>query len=88
MCTIYEAPLSEPKVRRLAHTALCVFNDMILRIAFERGWQVIDLRLVCNEDAHFTQQIEPSEAGGERIAAAVARAVNPTNDSPVTRVFT
>ena len=87
VCTIYEPPLFEPDVRRLGLAALCVFNDVILRTAFEHGWQVIDLRLVCTEDAHFTEEIEPSEAGGERIASAILAAVTPSSTHRATWVF-
>ena len=45
-CTIYEGnvgPFEAPVTR----VALMIFNDAIIRVAFERGLEVIDLRLVC-----------------------------------------
>jgi hypothetical protein len=33
---------------------------------------LIDLRLVCSEDADFANSIEPSVAGGAKIATAIA----------------
>ena len=34
---------------------------------------MLDLRLICDEDADFANPIEPSAQGGEKIAAAIAR---------------
>ena len=61
--------------QRLVSTALCIFNDPILRIAFERRLTVIDLRLVCNEAADYANPIEPSSRGGGKIAGAILRAL-------------
>jgi hypothetical protein len=74
VCTVYD---SIPDLDRRALTALCVFNDIILRAAFEARVPVIDLRLVCPEEADYSavSPIEPSEAGGDKIAAAVTAAV-------------
>jgi hypothetical protein len=57
-------------------TALTVFNDAILRAGFAAGVPVLDLRLICNEDADYANAIEPSSHGGEKISAAIARVVN------------
>jgi hypothetical protein len=86
-CTIYHPPLSDPIMRQLALTALPIFNDAILRISFAEGLPVIDLRLVCTEEDDFVNEIEPSEVGGAKIAAAVARAVGAEPASPVSCVF-
>ncbi len=43
------------------------------REAFARGLPLIDLRLVCDEDADFANPIEPSARGGGKIAAEIAR---------------
>ena len=74
VCTIYNGNL-DPPVRRIATTALAVFNDAILRLAAEHGVQVIELRLVCTEPSDYANQIEPSVTGGAKIARAIARAV-------------
>lgn len=87
VCTIYHPPLSDPTMLQLALTALPIFNDAILRIAFEEGLPVVDLRLVCAEEDDFVNEIEPSEIGGAKIAAAVARAVGAEPASPVSCVF-
>jgi hypothetical protein len=52
-----------------------LFNDVILRVAFEHHASVIDLRLVCNETADYANPIEPSGQGGMKIAQAIAQAV-------------
>jgi hypothetical protein len=87
VCTIYHPPLSDPILRQLALTALPIFNDAILRIAFEEGLSVIDLRLVCPEGGDFVYEIEPSEVGGTKIAAAVARGVGAEPVDPVSCIF-
>jgi hypothetical protein len=50
-----------------------VFNDAITRQAFARGLPVIDLRLVCDDDADYANPIEPSSQGGDKIVHAIAR---------------
>jgi hypothetical protein len=52
-----------------------LFNDVILRTAFERRLAVIDLRLVCTDPADYANQIEPSGRGGRKIAEAIARSL-------------
>ena len=71
VCTIYDPRFPEPLRRRVASTALTVLNDRILRAATRRRLPVIDLRLVCSEDADFANPIEPSVQGGAKIAAAI-----------------
>jgi lysophospholipase L1-like esterase len=78
VCTIYNGNLEQP-VRRIAGTALAVFNDAILRLAAEHAVPVIELRLVCREAADYSNPIEPSVAGGARIARAITRALSITD---------
>jgi hypothetical protein len=78
VCTIYNGSFPDSTYQRLAATALCVFNDAILRVAFECGLAVIDLRLVCKEPADYANPIEPSVAGGGKIARAIARTLEAT----------
>jgi hypothetical protein len=75
VCTIYNGNFPDPGFQRLVSTALCIFNDPILRIACERRLIVIDLRLVCNEAADYANPIEPSSTGGGKIAGAILRAL-------------
>jgi hypothetical protein len=70
-CTIYDTPPSSPD-RRVVRTALALFNDVITRAASARGAGLIDLRLICDEDADYANPIEPSVRGGAKIASAIA----------------
>lgn len=74
-CTIYYPRFADATEQLLTSTALGLFNDAILRHAFAAGVPVLDLRLVCTEDADYANEIEPSAAGGEKIAYAIARAI-------------
>lgn len=67
LCTVYDPSFPAPLRRRLAILGLALFNDVIAREAFAHGLPLIDLRLVCAEDADFANPIEPSVAGGEKI---------------------
>lgn len=73
LCTIYDPRFPDPRLQRLAVTALTIFNDAIIGHAFARRVPLIDLRLVCDEDADYANPIEPSFRGGEKIARAIAR---------------
>jgi hypothetical protein len=75
VCTIYEAHYPDPTTRAIAATGLSVFNDTILREAFSRALPVIDLRLIVNDGADYANDIEPSGAGGAKIARAIATLV-------------
>ena len=74
VCTIYNGNF-EDDWGHAARLGLTMFNDPILRVAFERGLDVIDLRLVCAEPADYANPIEPSGQGGRKIARAIAAAV-------------
>ena len=75
VCTIYYPRMPEPVIQKIAVAGLTIFNDVIIRQAFFAGIPLIDLRLVCNEDADYANEIEPSEAGGRKIANAIVRLV-------------
>ncbi|GJE33866.1 SGNH/GDSL hydrolase family protein [Methylobacterium oxalidis] len=72
ICTIYDPRYPDPQRRRLTGAALALLNDVITREAFTRGSPLIDLRVLCGEDADFANPIEPSVQGGRKIARAVA----------------
>jgi hypothetical protein len=71
-CSIYEPRFPDLRRRRAAATALTVLNDVITRRVFRKRASLIDLRLVCDHDADFANSIEPSAAGGEKIAKSIA----------------
>jgi hypothetical protein len=87
LCTIYDGNFPDATFQRLASTALAVFNDAILRVAFERALSVIDLRLVCNEPRDYANPIEPSSHGGAKIATAILRVFEERTVGRVARVF-
>ena len=70
VCTIYDAvPGLTPELQ----TALAIFNDTITREATAAAVPVIDLRQVCVAPSDFSaiSPIEPSVAGGWKIAQAI-----------------
>lgn len=75
LCTIYYPAFPEPMLQRLAVTGLTVFNDAILRVAAGAGVPALDLRLICTEPTDYANPIEPSAAGGEKIAQVIATVV-------------
>ena len=79
VCTVYYPRFPDALAQRLAVTALTVFNDAIIRAAFGAGVPLLDLRLICDEDADYANPIEPSEAGGAKIADAIIRLVSAHN---------
>jgi len=88
VCTIYYPRIPEPFMQKIAVAALTIFNDVIIRQAFQAGVPLIDLRLVCNEDSDYANEIEPSEKGGGKIVKAIMRVVNEHNfESGRTEVF-
>jgi len=72
LCTIYDTPTFAAE-HRIIKAALSLFNDRITRAAFGQSLPLIDLRLICGEDADYANPIEPSVQGGAKMAAAIAR---------------
>jgi hypothetical protein len=74
VCTIYD---SVPGLRPAESAGLSVFNDVITKHAIAVGATLIDLRLICNESTDYapTSPIEPSAAGGAKIARAIHAAL-------------
>jgi len=75
LCAIYNVRLQPAKYSRLVRVPIAVLNDRILAVAARIGTDVLDLRTVCTDDADFVLQIEPSAAGAEKIARAIAKMV-------------
>ena len=70
ICTVYDCV---PDLEPMAHAALSMFNEVILREAISAKVTIIDLRLVCTERSDYSElsPIEPSEVGGAKIAVVV-----------------
>ena len=75
VCTIYNGCFPDKSYQRIASLALAIFNDVIIRVAIERGLPVIDLRSICATAADYANPIEPSSIGGEKIARAIVALV-------------
>jgi hypothetical protein len=74
LCTIYD---TIPGLSACERAALAGFNDVITRAAAAFGLPVIDLRVICNQvdDYSPVSPIEPSVAGGAKIADAIGRVI-------------
>lgn len=70
ICTVYDCI---PDLEPMAHAALSMFNEVILREAISAKVTIIDLRLVCTQSSDYSEisPIEPSRIGGEKIAAVL-----------------
>jgi GDSL-like Lipase/Acylhydrolase family len=75
-CTIYDPRYPDPARRQVSTTALAIINDPIIRGTIRRGFPLLDLRLVCDQDADFANPIEPSVQGGWKIAGAISSLVS------------
>lgn len=86
VCTIYHGNFPDPAYQACVATALCVFNDVILRIAREHGLTVLDIRAICNTPDDYANPIEPSSHGGAKLAAAIVRTVAGPSPAPGARL--
>ena len=75
LCTIYNGCFADAAFQRIATTIVALFDDVILRTAAARGLPAVDLRAVCSQPGDYANPIEPSSAGGEKIARALAAVV-------------
>ena len=88
ICTVYYPRFPDAALQKVAVAALTVFNDSIVRAAFAHGLPLLDLRLICTEEADYANPIEPSARGGEKIARAIADFVGSGSAEDRTEVFT
>lgn len=75
VCTIYDPCYPDQWMQQAAVAALAVFNDVITRLAGDAGVPVIDLRRVFDDPRYYANPIEPSVAGGARLAEVICRVV-------------
>ncbi len=71
VCTIYNPCSDDDAFQRASVAALCLYNDAIIDRARHFKRPVIDLRVVCSDIADYANEIEPSAAGGAKIAEAI-----------------
>jgi lysophospholipase L1-like esterase len=76
LCTIYYPAYPEEDIQELTIAALSTFNDCIIRAAITNGLPLLDLRLICNEPSDYANPIEPSSAGGDKIASMIKKVIN------------
>jgi lysophospholipase L1-like esterase len=71
VCTVYD---HIPGLGDAEQAALAEFNEIILREAFAAKIPLIDLRLVCLDEADYSElsPIEPSHLGGAKISRVIA----------------
>ena len=87
VCTIYYPRFPDATLQKIAVTALTVFNDCIIRLAFFHRIPLLDLRFVCTEEGDYANPIEPSVRGGEKIARALVETVQRGSAGSRTEVF-
>jgi len=88
ICTVYYPRFPDAALQKVAVAALTMFNDCIIRAAFAHGLPLLDLRLICSEEADYANPIEPSVRGGEKIARTIAEYVERGPTGGRTEVFT
>ena len=59
------------KLQRRSTTALPLFNNIIFQEAFNFGLPLMDLRLIFNDKADYSNPIEPSVVGGIKMARII-----------------
>ena len=59
------------ELQRRSTTALPLFNNIIFQEAFNFGLPVMDLRLIFNDKADYSNPIEPSVVGGIKMARII-----------------
>jgi hypothetical protein len=74
VCTLVPARFYEPAQQRVAATALAIFNERIERRAVAARLPIVDLRLVCDEDADYATETLLSRAGVRKVANVVRTA--------------
>jgi GDSL-like Lipase/Acylhydrolase family len=75
VCTVYEPPFPDATLWRTVGAALCLFDDAIIRAARVAGVPVMEMRAICSDQADFANPIEPSTAGGEKIARCLCEVI-------------
>lgn len=81
VCTIYYPRFPDPVFQKIAVAALSSFNDVIIKQAILYGIPILDLRLICNEDDDYANEIEPSSKGGKKIVAKILEVMENHNFS-------
>jgi lysophospholipase L1-like esterase len=73
VCTIYHPFFEDLFLQRAASAGLAFFNEAILLEATRCRVPVLDLRLIFTEPEDYANPVEPSVAGGAKLADAICR---------------
>jgi len=88
VCTLVPARHEAPAKRRVAATALAIFNDRITRQAVAAKLSIVDLRFVCDEDGDYAAETLLSRAGVRKVANVARSALYEISREPGrTRVY-
>jgi len=88
VCTLIPARYFEPLRQRVAAAALAIFNDRILRRAFAARLSILELRLVCDQDADYASETLLSRVGARKVANVARTALYEVSREPGrTRVY-
>jgi hypothetical protein len=88
VCTLVPSRHQEASRRRVAATALAIFNDRILRQAFWAKLSIVELRLICDEESDYANETLLSRAGVRKVANVGRAALYEVSREPGrTRVY-
>ena len=88
VCTLVPSRHEEPSRRRVAATALAIFNDRIIRQSVAAKLSIVDLRFVCDEDGDYASETLLSRAGVRKVANVARSALYEVSREPGrTRVY-
>lgn len=88
VCTLVPSRHLDPSRRRVAATALAIFNDRILRQAVAAKLSIVDLRVVCDEESDYASETLLSRAGVRKVANVGRAALYEVSREPGrTRVY-
>jgi hypothetical protein len=88
VCTLVPSRHEDPARRRIAATALAIFNDRIIRQAVAAKLSIVDLRFVCDEETDYATETLLSRAGVRKVANVARSALYEVSREPGrTRVY-
>jgi hypothetical protein len=88
VCTLVPSRYEEPDRRRIAATALAIFNDRIIRQSVAAKLSIVDLRFVCDEETDYATETLLSRAGVRKVANVARSALYEVSREPGrTRVY-
>ena len=70
-----ESNLNSDQQQKVANTALPIINSIISKEAIKAGLPVMDLEIIFNDVADYANDIEPSAAGGMKMAKIIKEIV-------------